>query len=107
MALQAAGCLALAACLLVTNVGYLDRQWDKTTQARAYMDAVRAHEDGWSDPGVDVVPLFAPAAMATGWSSELARHDVLLPFIAKDLALGDVGRRMVLIDNTGAVRPAR
>ena len=104
--LQVAGCLALAGYLLVTDIGYLDRQWDETTQARAYMDAVRAHEDAWSDPGVDVVPLFAPAAMATGWSSELARHDVLLPFIDKDADLGDVGRRLVLIDDRGAVRPA-
>jgi hypothetical protein len=106
MAFHAAGCLALAGYLLVTDIGYLDRQWDQTTQARAYMDTVRAHADEWSDPGVDVLPLFAPSAMATAWSTQLARHDVLLPFIAKDVAPGDVGRRTVLIDDRGAVRPA-
>lgn len=104
--LQVSGCLALAAYLLLSCIGYLDRRWDDTTRARAYVDAVRASVSAWSDPGVDVVPLFAPSAMATGWSAEMARHDVLLPFIDKDVSVGAVGRSMVLIDNHGQVQPA-
>jgi hypothetical protein len=105
-ALQVIGCMTLASYLVATNVAYLDRRWDGTTEARAYVDAVRSQASAWSDPRVDVVPLLAPSAMATGWSAGLSRHDVLLPFIDKGFSAGDVGPSMVLIDDRGSVRPA-
>jgi hypothetical protein len=44
--------------------------------------------------------------MATGWSSSLSRHDVLLPIISTDFRSGDDRPPFVLIDDEGTVRPA-
>jgi hypothetical protein len=104
--LQVACCLGLAGYLLVSNVAYLDRRWADTTEARAYMDAVRADAGEWADPDVTLVPLFGLPAMATSWSTPLSRHDRLLPLIRHDFDFGDARAPFRLIDNRGSVRPA-
>ena len=82
-ALAPVTCLALAAYLVVSNDAYLERQWGQTTEARAWLDAVRDDVGEWSDPAVTLVPLMAPAAMATGWSRPFARQDRLLDLVRK------------------------
>lgn len=106
VAVRAAGCLALAAYLVASDVAYLDRRWDDTTRARAYLDAVRAAAPEWSDPDVTLIPLLGHPAMATSWSGPYSRHDRMLDLIAPGYAPRDVGPRMVLIDHRGAVQPA-
>ncbi|WP_324273115.1 hypothetical protein [Blastococcus brunescens] len=106
VALRTAGCLVLAAYLVASNAAYLDRRWDDTARARAYLDAVRAAAPEWSDPDVTLLPLLAHPAMATNWSRPLGRHDRMLDLIVPGFAPGDVGPRMVLIDHRGTVRPA-
>ena len=105
-ALAPVTCLALAAYLVVSNDAYLERQWGQTTEARAWLDAVRDDVGEWSDPAVTLVPLMAPAAMATGWSRPFARQDRLLDLVRKGFTPGDLGPRPVLIDDGGRVRPA-
>ena len=105
-AVEAAACLTLAAYLLVSNDAYLDRQWAQTTQARAWLDAVRNDVDQWSDPSVTLVPLTAPAVMALGWSLPFAREDRLLGMIDKGFTPGDLGPRPVLIDDRGELQEA-
>lgn len=105
-ALQVTGCLALAGYLLVTNNSYLDRHWAATTQARAYLDAVRAGAPEWSAPDLTLVPLQGPTAMATGWSWPLARHEKLLPLVDSTYAPHDPGTRFALIDDRGVTRRA-
>jgi hypothetical protein len=104
--LQVVGCLAVTAFLLVTNNGYLERHWQSAATARAYLDAVRAGAGQWSDPGVTLVPLHGPTAMATSWSAPLARHEALLPLVDRNYAPHDVGSRFVLIDSSGTTRRA-
>ena len=103
---QVAGCLALTGFLLATNNLYLDRHWQSAVTARSYLDAVRAGAGQWSDPGVTLVPLQGPTAMATSWSGPLARHEVLLPLVDRNYTPRDVGRRFVLIDSSGVTRRA-
>jgi hypothetical protein len=105
-ALQVTACLGLIGYLVASNVAYLDRRWGDTTEARAYLDTVRSGTAEWSDPDVTLVPLLANPAMATGWSRPYSRHDHLLGLIDKGWRPGDVGPDPVLIDDTGAVRPA-
>ena len=100
------GALALAAYLAVAGNAYLARHWAGTTEARAYIDAVRANAQEWSSPDVSLVPLSAPPAMSTFWSRPLGRHDELLGLIVKDFELQDLGVRPVIIDGQGVVRPA-
>jgi hypothetical protein len=95
----------LTGYLVVSNVVYLDRQWADTTAARHYLDTVRADSAQWSDPGVTVVPLLAPDAMALAWSVPYGRHDHLLRLVDRYFRVGDLGPRTVVIDDTGAVRP--
>jgi hypothetical protein len=104
--LRWAGCLALAAYLVVSNVAYLDRRWADTTESRAYLDAVRASAPEWSDPDVTLIPMLGHPAMASDWSRTYNRHDRMLDFIVKGFAPGDLGPRPVLIDNRGSVRRA-
>jgi hypothetical protein len=103
---QIAACLGLVVYLVVSNVTYLDRRWADTTEARAYLDAVRADVGTWSAPDVTLVPLLAHSAMATGWSRPFGRHDQLLGLIKKGFQPGDVGPKPILIDSSGSVRPA-
>jgi hypothetical protein len=103
---QVAGCLALAGYLLVSNVAYLDRKWAATTEARAYLDAVRASAPAWSAPGTTLVPLSGNPDMATSWSRPLVRQEVVLPLIRKDFVPGATGGAPLLIDDHGHVEPA-
>lgn len=97
---------ALAVVLVLAGGAYLERRWAATTDARAYMDAVRAQAQRWSDPGVTLVPLWAPAAMTTDWARPLGRHDRLLDLVVDDFEVQDLGDRPVVIDDSGRVRPA-
>jgi hypothetical protein len=99
-------CLALAGYLAASNEAYLARQWPGAREARAYLDAVRADAQVWSDPATSLVPLYGPASMAGGWSQPLSRHDKLLPLIDGDAVPGSVGGRPALIDDRGRTRPA-
>jgi hypothetical protein len=103
--LRAAGCVALASFLLVSNGAYLDRRWGETTEAHAYLEAVRGSAPVWSAPGTTVLPLRGHPAMATGWSRPLARHDVLLPLISRNAVPGARGSP-ILLDDRGVVRRA-
>jgi hypothetical protein len=105
-AVQLTCCLALAGYLLVSNNAYLDRKWADATEARAYLDRVRAEVPRWSDPAVTLVPLLAHPAMATDWSWPLSRHDQLLPLLDENFVPGAVGGRPMLIDHRGSTRPA-
>jgi hypothetical protein len=105
-ALAVLGTGVLAAYLAFSGNAYLERRWADTTQARAYLDAVRANEAEWSDPDVTLIPLSVPPAMSTSWSRAFGRQDRLLPFIAHDFVFQDLGRNPVIIDSAGAVRPA-
>ena len=100
--LQVSLCLPLAGYLLVTNNSYLNRQWAATTDARAYLDTVRAGAHDWADPGLTLFPLNGPHAMATSWSEPLARHEDLLPPIRPALRTAR-GREPVRVDR----RPRR
>ncbi|WP_369140015.1 hypothetical protein [Modestobacter versicolor] len=104
--LQVAGCLALALLMALTANAYLDRRWSETTEARAWLDAVRAGQDEWTDPDVTLVPLTAPAAMATAWSRPFGRQDQLLSLVSRGFTSGDLDGPTVLIDDEGRVRPA-
>lgn len=105
-ALAACGLVVLAAVGVVTDNAYLGWRWAATTQARAYLDAVRADSDQWSASDVTLIPLRAPRAMATGWAVPFARQDQLLSLVVKGFQLQDLGEHPVLIDDTGTVRPA-
>jgi hypothetical protein len=96
----------LAGYLVVSGVGYLDRQWAGTTEARAYLDNVRAGSDEWSDPDVSLVPLTGHESLDRSWSRGLARHQTLLPLIEKGYVAGEAGSDPVLLDDRGIVRPA-
>jgi hypothetical protein len=104
--LTAVTAVALAAYLAVAGNAYLDQKWADTTGARAYLDAVRAGADQWSDPDVTLIPLWADPAMATSWSAPYARHDRLLDLVVPGFEPGDLGPEPVLIDDTGTVRSA-
>ena len=82
------------------------RQWTGAAQAHAWLDAVRADSPAWSDPDVTLVPLRAPPAMATSWAGSRAREDRLLDLVVQDFTIQDLQPRRVLIDSSGAVRPA-
>ena len=101
------GIVVLAGYLLVAANAYLGRQWADTTQARAYLDAVRSHAAEWSDPDVTLVPLFVHRAMSTSWSRSLGRQDRVLPFLVHGFTPQDLGPDPVIIDSAGAVRPAQ
>ena len=104
--LQVAGCLAFAGYLLVSDVAYLERNWAATTEARAYLDAVRASAPAWSATGTTLVPLSGNPALATSWSRPLARQELLLPLIRKDFVPAATGGTPLLIDDHGHVRRA-
>jgi hypothetical protein len=102
----ALGVAILVVYCVVTNSAYLTRQWAETTQARAYLDAVRASAGEWSDPDVTVIPLFVNPAMTSSWSKSYGRQDQVLNLIDKGFTIGDLGSRPVIIDSSGSVRPA-
>lgn len=104
--LQVAGCLGLAAYLLISNVTYLDRRWAPWTEGRAYLDAVRAAATEWADARVTVLSLRGHPALTGGWSRYLGRHENLLPLLDEGVDVGAVGPRPVAIDAEGTVRPA-
>jgi hypothetical protein len=104
--LRVAACLGVAAYLLMANSAYLDRQWAASTQARAWLDEVRANAAVWGDPAVTLVPLHAPQAMTTAWARPFGREDWLFGLVRKDYRPGALTDQPVLVDDTGTVRPA-
>ncbi|TFV87778.1 hypothetical protein [Blastococcus sp. CT_GayMR16] len=99
--------VGLAVHLAVAGNAYLGRQWAQTTEARAYLDAVRADADEWSSDDVTLIPLSAHPALGTSWAVGYVRHDKLLPLVVRGFTPQDLGPEPVIIDDTGAVRPAR
>lgn len=99
--------VALAGYLALAGNAYLGWQWAAATEARAYLDGLRAGAGDWSRPDVTLIPLWAPPAMANSWAIGYARHDRLLPLVVRGFIPSDLGPEPVIIDDTGAVRPAR
>jgi hypothetical protein len=102
----ALGVAALVVYCVVTNSAYLSFRWAETTDARAYLDALRANSDEWSDPDVTLIPLFVNPAMTSSWSKAYGRQDQVLNLVDKGFTFGDLGPRPVIIDSSGSVRPA-
>ena len=100
------GVATLVVYLVVTNGAYLSWRWAGTTEARAYFDALRANSGEWSDPDSTLIPLFVNPAMASGWSGSYGRQDQVLSLVVKGFTVQDLGPRPVIIDSSGAVRPA-
>jgi len=96
---------AAAVLLLLTNVGYLEGKRQDASQARQYLDAVRASAPAWSDPEITLVPLYGNPALSTAWSAPYGRHDQLLKLISPGFIPSDLTPNPVIVAADGTVQP--
>ncbi|MGY1640350.1 hypothetical protein ACI782_04365 [Geodermatophilus sp. SYSU D00703] len=93
------------AAVVATGAVHADRKWAGPRQAHAYLQEVLDGRGQWTRPDVTVLPLRAPASVATVWAADRGRHEALLPLFEPGWEPQPPRGRFVVLDDRGRVRP--
>lgn len=97
--------VVLVVAMLAGNLYHQGTENDSAVESRGYIDAVRAAEPAWSDPAVNLIPLYAPESIANGWAVPFGRHDRFLSLFAPGWQPAEGTAAPVVITDHGAVVP--